>query len=32
VQANAAAAEWELSADELAELRSIERDREATGR
>ena len=32
VQANAAAAEWELSADELAELRSIGRDREATGR
>ena len=32
VQANAAAAEWELSADELAELSSIERDREATGR
>ena len=32
VQANAAAAEWELSADELAELRSIGRDREETGR
>ena len=32
VQANAAAANWELSPDELAELRSIERDREATGR
>jgi aryl-alcohol dehydrogenase-like predicted oxidoreductase len=32
VHANAAAAEWELSADELVELRSIERDREATGR
>jgi aryl-alcohol dehydrogenase-like predicted oxidoreductase len=32
VQANAAAAEWELSADELAELSSIGRDREATGR
>jgi aryl-alcohol dehydrogenase-like predicted oxidoreductase len=32
VQANAAAAEWELNADELAELRSIGRDREATGR
>jgi len=32
VHANAAAAEWELSADELAELSSIGRDREATGR
>jgi aryl-alcohol dehydrogenase-like predicted oxidoreductase len=32
IQANVAAAEWELSADDLAELRSIERDREATGR
>jgi aryl-alcohol dehydrogenase-like predicted oxidoreductase len=32
VRANAAAAEWELSADELAELSSIGRDREATGR
>ena len=32
VAANAAAAEWELRADELEELRSIERDREATGR
>jgi len=32
VQANAAASEWELSADELAELSSIGRDREATGR
>jgi len=32
VQANAKAGEWELSADELAELSSIGRDREATGR
>jgi aryl-alcohol dehydrogenase-like predicted oxidoreductase len=32
VQANAAAADWELGADELAELSSIGRDREATGR
>jgi aryl-alcohol dehydrogenase-like predicted oxidoreductase len=32
VRANATAAEWELSADELAELSSIGRDREATGR
>ena len=32
VQANAAAADWELSPDELSELRSIGRDREATGR
>jgi aryl-alcohol dehydrogenase-like predicted oxidoreductase len=32
VHANAAAAEWELSADELAELSSTGRDREATGR
>jgi aryl-alcohol dehydrogenase-like predicted oxidoreductase len=32
VRANAAAAEWELEPDELAELSSIGRDREATGR
>jgi aryl-alcohol dehydrogenase-like predicted oxidoreductase len=32
VQANAMAAEWELGVDELAELSSIGRDREATGR
>jgi aryl-alcohol dehydrogenase-like predicted oxidoreductase len=32
IQANAAAAEWDLSAGELAELSSIARDREATGR
>ena len=32
VQANAAAAEWELSAEELEELSSLERERGATGR
>jgi len=32
VKGNAAAAEWELSAEELAELSSTGRDREATGR
>jgi aryl-alcohol dehydrogenase-like predicted oxidoreductase len=32
VAANVAAADWELTADELAELSSLGRDREATGR